>query len=91
VTASDSSDAAQGRVRRGALSRAALAVAELSKGNVEAAASEAETVVKLAGTINSSRCIETVRDLQSRFRPYIDEYEVQQFNNLAGDVLGLTA
>jgi hypothetical protein len=81
----------QGRARRGALSHAALAVAELTQRNVEAAAAEAATVVELSSTINSSRCIETIRNLRSRFHPYAHRQEVQQFNALAEDLLGLTA
>jgi hypothetical protein len=58
---------------------------------VEAAAVEAATVVELSSTINSSRCIETIRNLRFRFRPYAHRQEVQQFNALAEDLLGLTA
>jgi hypothetical protein len=37
-------------------------------------------VVDLAGSVNSSRCIEAVRDLQRRLRPYASVSEVQQFS-----------
>jgi hypothetical protein len=73
------------------LSHATLAVGELTRKNVGAAVAEATTVVHLASTMSSSRCREAVRDLRSRFRPYPHEHEVQQFNVLADDLLGLPA
>lgn len=82
---------AQGRARRGALSHAALAVGELTRKNVEAAAAEATTVVKLASAVHSSRRRETVRNLRLRLRPYARQHDVQQFNALATDLLGLPA
>jgi hypothetical protein len=81
----------QGRARRGALSEAALSVAELERRNVEAAATRALNVVELAGSVNSSRAVETVRDLQRRMKPYAGIYEVKRFNARAGDLLGLAA
>lgn len=81
----------QGRARRGALSHAALAVSALNRNNVEAAAHTSLHVVNLAAAVNSSRCIEAVRDLQHRLRPYVSVSEVQQFNAQARDVLGLVA
>ncbi|MGC4852197.1 hypothetical protein ACLQ24_02090 [Micromonospora sp. DT4] len=81
----------QGRARRGALSEAALSVADLDRANVEAAASRAARVVDLAASVNSSRAIETVRDLQRRLKPFGNLHEVQQFNTRAGALLGLAA
>ena len=91
ATESASVAQAQGRARRGALSHAALAVGELVAGDVEAATAEATMVVELTSTINSSRCLETVRNLRLRLHPYAHKDEVQQFNALAGDLLGLVA
>jgi hypothetical protein len=81
----------QGRARRGALSHAALAIAELGRKNVEGAAAKALTVVRLSSAVNSSRCIEAVRDLQARFRPSARVESVQRFNAEAEEMLGLTA
>ncbi|GGK43176.1 hypothetical protein GCM10010124_40030 [Pilimelia terevasa] len=81
--------AQQGRARRGALSHAAMAAADLLRGNVEEAAAKATHVVTLTATVNSSRCIETVRDLQRRFRPHAHLPDVAAFNAGAGDLLGL--
>jgi hypothetical protein len=41
--------------------------------------------------VNSSRCIEAVRDLQLRLRSHAGVPEVEQFNVRARDVLGLAA
>jgi hypothetical protein len=81
----------QGRARRGALSEAALAVADLDRSDVEAAASRATRVVELSASVNYSRAIETVRDLQRRMKPYPKVPEVQRFNARAGELLGLAA
>ena len=81
----------QGRARRGALSHAALAVGELERRNVEAAAAKSVEAVELAAQVDSSRCRETVRDLQRRLRPYVRVSEVARFNALAQDLLGLAA
>lgn len=81
----------QGRARRGALSHAALAVAALARKNVEAAVAEATIAVELSNTVNSSRCRETVRNLQERFRPHSRRDEVQQFNARTQDLLGIGA
>jgi hypothetical protein len=89
--ASESAAAArqQGRARRGALSHAALAVSALHQKDIEAAAAIGTHVVDLAGTVNSARCIEAVRDLQLRLRPHSDVREVDNFNARAREVLGL--
>jgi hypothetical protein len=81
----------QGRARRGALSHAALAISALNRNDVETAARTGLHVVDLAASVNSSRCIEAVRDLQRRLRPYASMSEVQQFSTRARDVLGLAA
>jgi hypothetical protein len=81
----------QGRARRAALSHAALAVAHLERHEVEAGAAEAVLVVDLASAVDSSRCRETVRDLQRRVKPYAALAEVQRFNARAGRLLGLVA
>ncbi|WP_239075536.1 hypothetical protein [Planosporangium flavigriseum] len=81
----------QGRARRGALSHAALAIADLERRNVEGAAAKSLTVLDLAASVNSSRCVETVRDLQRRLKPYAEMDEVQRFNARAGELLGLAA
>jgi hypothetical protein len=79
----------QGRARRGALSHAALALSALDRRDVEAAASISAHVVDLARAVNSSRCIEAVRDLQRRLRPHSRVPEVGQFNKRAREFLGL--
>lgn len=91
--AGESLDAArsQGRARRGALSETALAISELSRGNVEAAADKAVKVVRLAASVNSSRCLEAVSDLNGRFRPYNQVAGVQEFRHQANELLGIAA
>jgi hypothetical protein len=81
----------QGRARRGALSHAALAIGELERNNVEAAAAKSAYVVDLAASVNSSRCIETVRDLLRRLKPYGELDEIQRFQARASEALGLAA
>lgn len=81
----------QGRARRGALSHAALAVGDLQRDDVEAAAAKAVRVVDLTAAVNSSRCLEAVRDLQRRLKPYAAVTAVRQFNARAGELLGLVA
>lgn len=91
--AQESADAArrQGRARRGALSHAALAISDLTRDDVDSAAAKSVEVVQLAAAVNSSRCIETVRDLQQRLKPYAGLPEVQHFNAQASALLGLAA
>jgi hypothetical protein len=79
--------ARQRRARRGALSQAALVVGDLLREEVERAAARGQTVVSLAETVESSRCIETVRDLTRRFKPYDRVPEVQAFNRRANELL----
>ncbi len=78
----------QGRARRSALSHTALAISQLNQGGVEAAAATGVLVVDLASSVNSSRCIEAVHDLQRRLRPYSIP-EVQHFNTYTRDHLGI--
>ncbi len=80
----------QGRARRGALSHAALATSSFQRRDIEAAAAAGLHVVDLAGSVNSSRCIEAVRDLKRQFRPHASVPEVERFNDRARDVLGLS-
>jgi hypothetical protein len=58
---------------------------------VEAAAAKSVFVVDLVATVNSSRGIETVRDLLRRLKPYDSVDEVQRFNARAAQLLGLAA
>ena len=61
----------QKRVRRGALSRAALARAALTgrEADLDAAVHHAEQALELAAMMQSSRCAEAVADLRARIRP----------------------
>lgn len=90
--AKESADAAQsqGRARRGALSQAALALGDLTRGEIEAAAAKSTRAVELSAAVNSSRCVETVRDLQRRLQPFGQVPAVQEFNLKARDLLGLS-
>jgi hypothetical protein len=69
----------QRRARRGALSEAALVIAGLKTDQVEEAAARGLRVIQLGSSVNSSRCVEAVRDLTNRFRPYSGLHEVQKF------------
>ena len=91
ATESDQDAKRQGRARRGALSNAALAIAQLQRGEIEAAAAHATHVVDLASSVQSSRAVETVRDLQRRFKPYATLPAVQEFNTRARLALGTAA
>lgn len=79
----------QRRARRGALSHAALAISLIHQKQPDAAAVKGVEVVDLAASVNSSRCVETVRDLKKRLRPYASLPQVQAFNSYAHDELGL--
>jgi hypothetical protein len=80
---SASEAARQKRARRGALSEAALAVGDLRQGEGDAAAARGIRVIDLASTVNSSRCLETVRYLAKQLRPYRDRVSVQEFQDSA--------
>ncbi|MFI6363171.1 hypothetical protein ACIBG0_10525 [Nocardia sp. NPDC050630] len=81
----------QRRARRGSLSQAAVAAAFLQRNEVEAAADRGKVVVQLTSTVNSSRSLEAVTDLQRKLRPYADVPQVQEFNRDASLMLGLVA
>lgn len=79
--------ARQRRARRGALSQAALVAGDLMRNEVERAAVRGQTVVALAESVESSRCVQTVRDLTKRFKPYGQVPEVKAFQQRAGQLL----
>jgi hypothetical protein len=87
--ASDSAAEAarQRRARRGALSQAALVVGDLIRHEIERAANRGHAVVTLAESVESSRCVETIRDLAKRVKPYESVDEVQSFQARAGQLL----
>ncbi|GAA2973531.1 hypothetical protein GCM10010483_17000 [Actinokineospora diospyrosa] len=69
----------QGRARRGALAAAALARAEITAGDVEAAAGAAGAALRLAVKVQSKRSVAAVRDLEVRLRPYQSTGAVREF------------
>lgn len=81
--------ARQQRARRGALSRAALAMGQLLRGEPDAAARTGMQVVDLAATVDSSRCLEVVRDLAQRLAPYGEVAEVAEFGEHAREQLNV--
>lgn len=81
--------ARQQRARRGALSHAALATGQLLRGQPEAAAATGMQVVDLAATVDSSRCLETVRGLVEQLAPYDRHSEVATFAEHARNELNL--
>ena len=87
ATESDQDARRQGRARRGALSNAALAIAQLQRGEIEAAAARATHVVDLAAAVQSSRALETVHDLQLRLKPHASQPAVKSFNTRARQLL----
>jgi hypothetical protein len=80
----------QGRARRGALTTAALAVADLQRGEVESAAARGMQVVDLAAMVQSSRTVETVRDLRRRLSRFAGIPAVDAFTTRAKLSLGLS-
>lgn len=76
----------QNRARRGSLAHATLARAALADHDLEAAAAEATSTVKLAVAVRSSRSIEAVEDLRSRLDEHKPSPVVADFFDLA-DVL----
>lgn len=88
ATESAQEAARQQRARRGALSNAALAAAMLSAGDVEGAAQASNRVVDLTATVDSTRCMQVVRDLSERLRPYSGLHEVAVFQEHAHGQLG---
>jgi hypothetical protein len=81
----------QGRARRGTLSQAALSIAHLERGEVDQAAATGLQVIQLATTVDSSRCLETIRDLRRRLNAYTDVPAVQEFNHKAAQAFGTAA
>lgn len=81
----------QRRARRGGLSQAAVAAAFLQRNEIEAAAERGKVVIQLTSTVNSSRCLEAVTDLQRKLKPYSTVPQVQEFNQDASRMLGLVA
>lgn len=81
----------QKRARRGGLSQAAVATAHVQRNEIEAAAERATIVVRLTSTVNSSRCLGAVSDLQKQLKPYAALQQVQDFNREASRMLGLVA
>lgn len=77
----------QRRARRAALSQAALAIADITRGEPESAASKGLEVISLSESVHSSRCLETVRDLTVRFQPFDHLHEVQDFQENARQLL----
>ncbi|WP_433680644.1 hypothetical protein [Nocardia sp. CA-119907] len=82
---------AQRRARRGGLSQAAVAMAHIQRNDIDAAAENAKIVVRLTASVNSSRCLEAVTDLQRSLKPYASVQGVQEFNRDASQMLGLVA
>ncbi|MFD9549325.1 hypothetical protein ACFWBG_18175 [Nocardia salmonicida] len=81
----------QRRARRGSLSQAAVAAACVQLNDIEAAAHHATTVVRLTATVNSSRSLNAVSDLQRTLRPHARVPVVAEFNREASQLLGLVA
>ncbi|MEV0727067.1 hypothetical protein AB0I37_30395 [Micromonospora purpureochromogenes] len=82
---------AQRRARRGSLSQAAVAAACVQRNEIEAAAHHANTVVRLTTTVNSSRSLHAVADLQRTLQPHSTLPAVQDFNRQASQLLGFAA
>ncbi|QVI24508.1 hypothetical protein KHQ06_18355 [Nocardia tengchongensis] len=81
----------QRRARRGGLSQAAVAAAHIQRNEIEAAAERGRIVIRLTTTVNSSRCLEAVTDLQRKLKPFATIPQVQEFNQDASNMLGLVA
>ncbi|MFD6355346.1 hypothetical protein [Nocardia tengchongensis] len=81
----------QRRARRGGLSQAAVAMSFVQRNEIEAAAERAKIVVHLTSSVNSSRCLEAVTDLQKTLKPFDTVPAVQEFNTEALQLLGLAA
>lgn len=81
----------QRRARRGGLSQAAATAALIQRGEIEGAGERAKVVVRLTSTVNSSRCLEAVSDLQRTLKPFAGVNEVAEFNEEAAQLLGLVA
>jgi transcriptional regulator with XRE-family HTH domain len=79
--------ARQSRARRGSLAHATLARAALADHDLQAAAAEAASTVRLATTVRSSRSIDAVADLRQRLAPHQGSTPVADFFDLANTLL----
>src|SRR5690606_33962387 len=79
--------ARQHRARRGSLAHATLARAALADHDLEAAAAEATTTVRLAVAVRSSRSVEAVEDLRTRLDAHKSSPPVADFFDLAEALL----
>ncbi|KZM72224.1 transcriptional regulator [Nocardia terpenica] len=70
----------QNRARRGALSHAALAVAQIQKRDLEAAYAAGVQTLDLSRKVKSSRSIEAVRDVQQKMNSFGAHPLVAEFN-----------
>lgn len=77
----------QRRARRGAMSQAALAAAHLQRRDLEAAHSAGLRTLSLSRQVKSSRCVEAVRDLRRRMRPYGKHRLVADFDERARELV----
>ncbi|HEU0086716.1 MAG TPA: hypothetical protein VFQ77_03560 [Pseudonocardiaceae bacterium] len=82
-----SATADQNRARREALSQVALARAGLARRDLDAALRAAHRAVNLSTTVQSSRCLDAVRDLRSRIQPYHGVTAAREFDDRAREVL----
>jgi hypothetical protein len=77
----------QNRARRGSLAHATLARPALATHDLQGAATEAASTVRLAATVRSSRSADAVGDLRRRLNPHRDSRPVADFFELAGTLL----
>jgi hypothetical protein len=77
----------QNRARRGSLAHATLARAALANHDLQAAATEATSTVRLAATVRSSRSADAVADLRRRLSAHQDSQPVADFFDLANTLL----
>lgn len=73
----------QQRARRGALAQATLARAALERHDLDAAAAAGSEAVRLAATVQSSRCVDAVGDLRGRLHGHENSPLVAEFFELA--------
>jgi hypothetical protein len=77
----------QSRARRGSLAHATLARSALATRDLEAAAAEATTTVRLAVAVKSSRSTEAVNDLRERMTDHRSSPAVSEFFELTDALL----
>ena len=82
-----SAAASQNRAPCGARSQAMLARAALIRRDLDAALHAAHRAVDLSTTVQSSRCVAAVRDLQSRISPYHTITSAREFDDRAREAL----